>query len=512
MSKNKSRKSDDKRDGVKKTSKTDSLSPEANKSVSEDKEKDLYLLQIRYLNEQLDWYQVKCEQQEKQKQDLSSQYVTLQKEKDDVVDFLKRCLLEKEAEAEQLERQLEGRRRVAEGNADALRLQLAQLRTQLQDRAAGLEAENAALAAKLAGLEEFRGQKERLTSEVASLQKELARRGEQHRAALHSLEMKGLLEKKRLHKEMETHVASLAADVQHLVDQKVPETTRSALRENAEVKARLGQLSQQTLSLMGDNSSLRERQARLGVDVDILEQMLKETSRQSCVRKKVVEQLTEKCRQLQAELTDRRRDLERLQAEHAGALAETEALRRDRASPPGSRAPPPPRRLQAELLEERRRSSRMKSVMRGAAAALRRALMDAPSAQQEEEQQQEEQQQEEEKVEHSAVRWKLLMEKLLVVLDSTAEGDQLDEPLTSDPSAARAPSGDPAGGLRFQLARYRPGDLGFVPPPAPRHRPTGCRAGAAGSVELKKNPSRSFKQTDPAVRLQTGRKLLTRPK
>lgn len=29
------------------------------------------------------------------------------------------------------------------------------------------------------------------------------------------------------------------------------------------------------------------------------------------------------------------------------------------------------------------------------------------------------------------------MEKLLVVLDSTAERDQLDEPLTSDPWAAR---------------------------------------------------------------------------
>lgn len=43
--------------------------------------------------------------------------------------------------------------------------------------------------------------------------------------------------------------------------------------------------------------------------------------------RQVVEQLTEKCRQLQAELTGRRRELEQLQAEHAGVLAETEALR-----------------------------------------------------------------------------------------------------------------------------------------------------------------------------------------
>lgn len=61
------------------------------------------------------------------------------------MDFLKRSVLEKEVEAEQLEQQLESRRRVAEDDAEALRLQLAHLRTQLQDRTAGLQAENASL-------------------------------------------------------------------------------------------------------------------------------------------------------------------------------------------------------------------------------------------------------------------------------------------------------------------------------------------------------------------------------
>ncbi|KAM8885939.1 cilia- and flagella-associated protein 157-like [Spinachia spinachia] len=480
MSKNQSRKSDDKRNEVKKTSKA-----EANKSVRDDKETHLYLFQIRFLNQQLDRYQQKCDQLEKQQQDLRWQYSTLQEEKEDVVDFLKRCLLEKEAQAEELEQQLERRRRVAEDDAEALRLQLRQLRTQLQDRSAGLEAENASLAARLDGLLEFQRQRERLTSNVESLEKQLARREEQHRAALHTLEMKALLEKKRLQEEMETHVASLAAEVQHRVDQRVPETTRSALQENAEVKARLGQLSQQTLSLMGDNSSLRDQKARLAVDVDLLEQMLKETSRQSCVRKKVAEQLAEKCRQLQAELTGRRRELEQLQGERAGVLAETEALRSASRRRPESRAPPS--RLEAELRGERMRSSRMKSAVQEAAQALRRALMDAPSAQE---------------AEHAAVRWKPLMEKLLVSLDSTLQGDQLDEPPTSDPTAARGL----AGGLRFQSARYRPGDLGFVP----KHRPL-CGTGAAGGAQLKKNPSSSLKQPEAAVGLQSGRKLLTRP-
>ncbi len=40
-----------------------------------------------------------------------------------------------------------------------------------------------------------------------------------------------------------------------------------------------------------------------------------------------VEQLTEKCQQLQAELKDCRQELERLQTEHTGVQAEMEALR-----------------------------------------------------------------------------------------------------------------------------------------------------------------------------------------
>lgn len=52
--------------------------------------------------------------------------------------------------------------------------------------------------AKLAGLEEFQKQKEQLMSKMESLEKQLADQKEEHRAEIHSLEMKALLEKQRL--------------------------------------------------------------------------------------------------------------------------------------------------------------------------------------------------------------------------------------------------------------------------------------------------------------------------
>lgn len=86
---------------------------------------------------------------------------------------------------------------------------------------------------------------------------------------------------------MEGKLATMAAEVQDLVAQKVSKTTKLAIEENAEVKAQFSQLSEEALVLMGENSTLRDRKSQLSVDVDILEQMLSEMSHQSCIRKKV---------------------------------------------------------------------------------------------------------------------------------------------------------------------------------------------------------------------------------
>lgn len=53
-------------------------------------------------------------------------------------------------------------------------------------------------AARLASLEEFQKQKEQLMSNMESLEKQLAGQKEEHKAEIHSLEMKALLQKTRL--------------------------------------------------------------------------------------------------------------------------------------------------------------------------------------------------------------------------------------------------------------------------------------------------------------------------
>ncbi|XP_056274098.1 cilia- and flagella-associated protein 157-like [Pseudoliparis swirei] len=453
MPKNKEKKQDD----VKKTQKKENSSSPAAGSGSEDREKELYLLQARHLSEQLERYQLESDHQERRQKELISRYAALEKEKSDIVHFLKRSVLEKEVEAEELTEQLESQRRAAGEQEAALRLQLEELREELRGRVEELHQENTTLASRLAGLQEYQAQKEQLISDLDSLRQQLTNQEQRHGVALHGLEMSALLEKRRWQEELEEQAAAMEARVQHLVDQKVPEATRAALQENGEVKARIGQLADQHLVLMGENLDLRGREGRLGLDLDLLEERVRETTRRSCIRKKVVEQLTVKCRQLQAELEDGRQQGERLQSDHAGVLVELEALRRDRASLSERSADGTAEvsRLEAELQDERRRSNRMRSIMREAAEALRGALREVRTDREEDEGEELE-------------GWKQLMEKLLLLLLDRPKHDRLEEPLTSDLSASGAlvldpVVLDPALSLRFQLARYRPGDLGLVP-------------------------------------------------
>ncbi|XP_029366201.1 cilia- and flagella-associated protein 157-like [Echeneis naucrates] len=497
MPKKKENKSSNKQDEVKKTQERETS---GDKNGSDAKEKDLYLIQIRYLTEQLERYQLKCDDLERQKTDMTHQHSVLEKDKMDIVEYLKRSLLEKEDEVEELSEHLENQRQAADKDRDALQLQHNQLKQELQDQIEELSKENATLVARLGSLEEFENQRDELMSNMESLEKQLLMKEEEHKADIHSLEMKQLLEKRRLEKEMESHMAAMAAEVQQLADQKIPETTRAALLENAEVRAQLSQMSEQAQVLMKENSALQDRKTQLRMDVEILENMLSEMSRKSCFRKKAAEQLTEKCQQLQEELKVCRQEHQQLQDKHRGTLAEMDALRKDRASlsDQGSKNRAEASRLAAELQRERRKRSRMKSIMQEAAVALRQALMEDPAGQ-----------------DFGPGQLKPLMQKLLVALDRPALTDKPNELQTSDPPAAGAVSLDPVSSLQFQLARYRPGDLGLVPPPAPKHILP--RAGPGSVLPLYRKPfgprtSNSVNPTDSAARRLTFKHSVTKLK
>lgn len=91
----------------------------------------------------------------------------------------------------------------------------------------------------------------------------------------------------RLEKEMESLEVAMAVEVQQLVNQKLPETTRLTMEENMQVKTRFNQLSEEVVVLMSENTALRANKTQLSVNVSTLEKMVSEVSRQNALRKKV---------------------------------------------------------------------------------------------------------------------------------------------------------------------------------------------------------------------------------
>ncbi|CAN9512859.1 unnamed protein product [Ophioblennius macclurei] len=375
----------EKKNGEKEDEKRKNRKQKGNPNPAEDPgpdrtERELLLIQLGYVTEQLESSQLRCEELVRQNEVLACQRGALEEEKKDMASYLKRCVMEKEAELEELMERQQDQNRVAERDRDELLVQHGRLSQDLQLRVEMLLAENESLVERLASLEDFQKQKVELMGELERMEKQLASQRAEHRDDVHGVEMKALMEKRRMEQQMECHLAAVAAEVEQQVEQKVPESTRRALQENREAEARFGQLSQHVEVLTEENAALRDRRSRLSVDVDVLQQMLSQTTRTSCVRKKVVEQLTEKCRQLQAEQRTWKQQMEDLQSQKVALQAQMEELRRDQESLAEQRRAEGAEisQLEAELQEERGRSFRMRSVMQEAAVTLRQALTEAP--------------------------------------------------------------------------------------------------------------------------------------
>ncbi|XP_061880408.1 cilia- and flagella-associated protein 157-like [Entelurus aequoreus] len=419
MPKKKEKKNGDRQDEDKKKTKkkqSQSLPVEEN-----DKEKDLYLVQIRFLSEQLERYQLKCKEVTNEKKALTSQCSFLEKEKEDIVDFLKHSLLEKEDELDDTSERLRALRREADQDMDALRLQLARERQEVVERSDELAEQNAKLVARLTAVEEFERQKEQMMSKMAALEKQLTNQEEAHAAALHAVEMKALLEKSRLASQMEVQ----AADLERVAESKLPETTRRTLQENQEVKVRYGVLSERAHDLAQENAALRDQKTKMAADVDVLEETIREMSRQSCVRKKVAEQLTSKCQQLQTQLKESSHDLEKLGSKHEKVRGQLEEVRDSHtiAIKQSSKNRALAARLEAELQQERERRSKMQEAV----AAVRHVVMEAHQN-------------------PEAVRWNQLMQKLLVILEGSA-------PSMSDASKLTFDRRTESSSSHFQLSR-----------------------------------------------------------
>ncbi|KAI7812454.1 hypothetical protein IRJ41_002077 [Triplophysa rosa] len=442
--------------------KENTASEKKNAEELQESDKTFFRAQIRDLEERLERYQHKCDELEVQAKDLHVEIDTVEKEKKDIVLYLKRRVAKKEDQVADLKETLSKHQQDQEAERGSFELQLSLLRLELQEHKDKFTYENMALAGKLASLEEFSVQKEKLMAERRALEEQLQKQKEKHHTEIYNLEKKAVLDNDRLKKEMLEHIAAVAAEFRRESDQKMPETTKRALQENLSVTAQLKHLSDKTQELLKENDALKAREKQLKIENETVEPLLHEITRKNVTNQKVVQQLTEKCKQMQTELEKHSKvqtEHQTLLDHHSTVSTELHVLRQNHATLTEElqQTKADVKRQRKDLEEERRLCGQLKKLLREAAVALKEALREVPEN--------------EDSEVRVIIRRNQMVEKLLAVLDTAAavgEGPALVDFVPCGDQPTKSQNIQKAGELHVQkstnhLSHFKTGDLGLVP-------------------------------------------------
>ena len=159
--------------------------------------KEFYLIQIRDLESRLVRYQRKCDELELHNAEFKENFDQHATDKKEIVSFLKKQLEQRADEIADLQERLIGLQQAKDTEKDHYEVQLATLRTEMQEIKDQLTSENMVLGGKLASLEEFRVQKEELLAKFAKLQEQLVEQEDSHKEQIYNLEKKAVVDKDR---------------------------------------------------------------------------------------------------------------------------------------------------------------------------------------------------------------------------------------------------------------------------------------------------------------------------
>ncbi|MGL5598188.1 MAG: hypothetical protein ACRDDA_08750, partial [Aeromonas sp.] len=368
-------KTNDKKKGDKSPQKN--TSPEKQKKT--ESENRFLQARIQDLDERLQRYQHKCDKLEIEAKVLHTKIDTVEKEKTDMVLYLKNKLEKKENDLADLKETLSKHQQAQKAEQDSFQMQLNRCRLQLKETIDKLTFENMALATKLASLKEFSAQKEMFMYEYKALKEKLQKEKEEHQEKIYSLEKKALLHNDRLHKEMLENVAAAAKKL----SQKVPETAVLAMQENLSFRVQFKHLSDRIEELLEENNALKVKEKQLKIKYKTMEPVVQEITRKNVTDQKVIRNLTEKCKQMKSELEKYNKlqtAHQRLLGKNTIVITELDVLRQNHAilTEELQQTKAEVEKHRRDLEKERRLGEQLKRVLHETATALKEALREVP--------------------------------------------------------------------------------------------------------------------------------------
>ncbi|XP_030391069.1 cilia- and flagella-associated protein 157 isoform X1 [Gopherus evgoodei] len=346
--------------------------------------REFYLLQIRDLEKRLARYQRKWDEMRVNETLFRVEYDQMANDNKEIVAFLKKTLNQRVDEIADLNDQLLSLQQAKESEKDAFEAQLAQVRHEFQETKDQLTSENMLLSGKLAALEEFRIQKDDLLGKFAALEEQLKKQEEDHKEYIYNLERKAVLDKDRLKKEMMQRVNMVAAEFRKVSNSQMAETTKRTIRENVAINVQLAKMSDRSYDLIQENDMLKEAQAEMQKQLEMLEHNEKQMAKNSLGNQKMIWMLTNKCKEQQVlvdEYKQQKEAMQQLKEAHEMLQKENQALRQElKELKEEVRGKMVEGQSQAKLLEEEQKLRKnAERILNQAVQALKDLLQERPS-------------------------------------------------------------------------------------------------------------------------------------
>uniref|UniRef100_F6S448 Cilia- and flagella-associated protein 157 n=1 Tax=Ornithorhynchus anatinus TaxID=9258 RepID=F6S448_ORNAN len=389
------------------------------------------------------------------------EFEQLANNKKEIVAFLKRTLNQRVDEITDLNEQLQGLQLSKEAEKDAFEAQLAQVRHEFQETKDQLTSENMVLGGKLAALDDFRLQKEELMAQFALLEEQLKKQELEYKEHIYHLEKKAVLDKDNLKKEIIQRVNTVASEFRKISSSQMAETTKRAIRENMRVTLQLANVSSRSLALMQENEQLHCTAQEMRKELVLLQHMEKAMAKDGLGNKKMIQLLSEKCREQQQgveEAHQLRKELGSLKVAFERLQSTNQALRWEEVEQQREEG----QRLNQELDGELKQRQNLEQVLAQATYSLKDILSVTPGAE----------------VNGgcggrtTAVPWPTRGSGTGPRMGRGAGSWASSPVLMASGPPLPSPPQSPLGPLLQQLSRvvhYRPGDLGLIPRPLPPH-------------------------------------------
>ncbi|KAK2901674.1 hypothetical protein Q8A73_011420 [Channa argus] len=335
----------------------------ADNIISDEDNRDLFLIQVRYLEEQLERCQLKCDELEEKNKDFTSQYTALEKDKKNITAILKLSVAAKEKKVDNLVKLLENQQQTAEKEREVLELQHSQQKQTLEEQIDKINSENMIYVAKIEELKEQLVQLMEQLQDLESAKQRLVSQKEEYDAAIHLLKNENEWKKAKMLEDMRDRM-------DNLLKAKILDVIEEERAHYGKCMEQVHFLQSDSMLLLKENDALHNRNRDLCAQSDNLkEEFDKIKQMMICGRKEVV-QLSENCQQVKAEVEDWR-------ITHQDKLAQIKGFRQS-LSPLFKECRQKTAeidRLGAELVKERSKRGRLEGIIQDTAIILKHILM-----------------------------------------------------------------------------------------------------------------------------------------